>query len=51
MAICHASPMYYAATFLLFFIPPKGLRPEWNSIYYGIFYTLFYIGDTVANVP
>ena len=41
----------YGVMFFLFFTPPEGLGSFGISIYYGIFYILFYLGDTVATVP
>ena len=42
--------IFYAAFLVAIFIPPK--LDSWsNSIWFGVFYVLFFIADTVCNVP
>lgn len=41
----------YGVLFFLFFTPPLGLDPIAMSLYFGIAYTLFYLSDTLAQVP
>jgi GPH family glycoside/pentoside/hexuronide:cation symporter len=41
----------YGVLFFLFFTPPTTLGPIEVSFYFGIFYILFYLSDTVSTVP
>jgi Na+/melibiose symporter-like transporter len=42
---------FYAIFFVVLFSPPVDLNSSQISIYFGIFYVLFFIADTVCNVP
>ena len=42
----------YAITLILLFVPPSGLTEGWKiSTWFGVFYIIFYLFDTSANVP
>lgn len=41
----------YGVFFFMFFMPPAGLGPIEVSFYFGIFYIIFYLSDTVSTVP
>ena len=41
---------FYATFLVLIFLPPKASSFS-NSIWFGIFYVLFFIADTICNVP
>lgn len=41
----------YGIIFFLFFAPPTTLGPVGISIYFGVTYVFFYLGDTLATVP
>jgi GPH family glycoside/pentoside/hexuronide:cation symporter len=44
--------IFYALTLVLFFSPPKeSMSPIQISIWFGVFYVLFFIADTVCNIP
>jgi Na+/melibiose symporter-like transporter len=42
---------FYAIFFVVLFSPPVDLNSSQISIYFGVFYVLFFIADTVCNVP
>jgi len=42
--------VFYACFLVAIFLPPKSTSYI-NSIWFGVFYVLFFISDTVCNVP
>ena len=42
---------FYAIFFVVLFNPPSNLESFQVSIYFGVFYVLLFIADTVSNVP
>ena len=42
---------FYAFFFVIIFVPPKDLNSFQVSLYFGAFYVLFFIADTICNVP
>ena len=41
----------YTALFILLFSPPASLGPTGTALWFGFFYLIFYLFDTLANVP
>eukprot|EP00191_Tetraselmis_sp_GSL018_P007566 CAMPEP_0177620396 /NCGR_PEP_ID=MMETSP0419_2-20121207/26877_1 /TAXON_ID=582737 /ORGANISM="Tetraselmis sp., Strain GSL018" /LENGTH=148 /DNA_ID=CAMNT_0019119939 /DNA_START=511 /DNA_END=953 /DNA_ORIENTATION=+ len=42
---------FYAAFLVLLFTPPRGLSGAGLALWFCAFYTLFYLADTVSNIP
>lgn len=41
----------FAVLFVVFFSPPAALGPFEISMWFGVFYVLFYLGDTLTVTP